>query len=84
MYKADYMDRARTHAGAYIHSATKRDVHVRAKKGAATKTRAPKALAATRRLLRTPGALPIVEELKSWAARKKRRWPPDGARQRAH
>ena len=83
MYKADYMDRARTHAGAYIHSATKRDVHAHAKKRVPCKKRAPRALAPTGRLLRMPGALSIVEETEDGSARKKRRWRPDGARQRA-
>ena len=65
MYSTYYMDRARTRAGAYIHSATKSDVHVRAKKRVLSKKRAPRALAATGRLLWRRGARPIVEELTS-------------------
>ena len=62
MYSIDYMDRARTRAGAYIHSATKSDVHAHAKKRMPSEKRAAGALAALRRLLRSSGALPIVEE----------------------
>ena len=82
MYSIDYMDRARTRAGAYIHSATKSDVHAHAKKRMPSEKRAAGALAATSRLLRRPGALPIVEETVDESAREKRRWGPDSARQR--
>ena len=84
MYSTDYMDRARTRAGAYIHSATKSDDHAHAKKSMPSEKRAAGALglAATRRLLRMPGALPIVEETIDESAREKRRWGPDSARQR--
>ena len=82
MYKAVYMDRARTRAGAYIHSATKSDVHAHAKKRMPCEMRAAGALAATSRLLRRRGARPIVEETAEESARKKCRWGPDGARQR--
>ena len=51
MYSTDYMDRARTRAGAYIHSATKSDVHAHAKKSMPSEKRAAGTLAATRRLL---------------------------------
>ena len=82
MYKAVYMDRARTRAGAYIHIATKSDVHAHAKKSLPSEKRAAGGLDSTSRLLRRRGARPIVEETADESARKKRRWGPDGARQR--
>ena len=82
MYSTDYMDRVRTCAGTHMYSATKSDVHVHAKKRMPSEKRAASALAATSRLLRRPGALPIVEETVDESAREKRRWGPDGARQR--
>ena len=66
-----------------VYGATMSDIHAHAKKRVRCKKRALRALAATSRLLRTPGARLIVKETVDGSARKKRRWGPDGTRQQA-